>query len=160
MRDRPEAPPRAAIVLVAPLIPGNTGSVGRTCVALDLDLCLIRPYGFDLSEKSVRRAGLDYWKHVALHEYDDWDDFLTRRVPRAEAIHLFEEHGAASVYDVDFAPDAHLVFGRETTGLPPEVIARHPGRLVRLPMRSERIRSLNLANAATAAAYVALRGIL
>lgn len=159
MSDASGSAPRAAIVLVAPLIPGNTGTIGRTCVALDLDLCLVRPYGFDLTEKSVRRAGLDYWKHVALHEYDDWDDFLMRRAPRPEALHLFEEHGAASVYDVAFAPDAHLVFGCETTGLPPEVIDRHPGRLVRLPMRSAHVRSLNLANAATAAAYVALGGM-
>ena len=151
---------RAAIVLVTPEIAGNTGSVGRTCVALDLDLCLIRPYGFEITERNVRRAGLDYWKHVRLHEYDDWDDFLARRAPRPEALFLFEEFGARSFYDVDYPPDFHLVFGRETRGLPPDILTGHEDRIVRLPMRSPHIRSLNLANAATAAAYQAFRGVL
>ncbi|TFL18452.1 TrmH family RNA methyltransferase [Jannaschia formosa] len=149
---------RPALVLYQPEIPGNTGSVGRTCVALDLDLCLIRPYGFELSDRTVRRAGLDYWKHVRLHEFEDWDDFLTRRAPRAEALFLMEDFGAASAYETEFPEDFHLVFGRETTGLPAQVLA---GRAtLRLPMRSPHIRSLNLANAATAAAYLALRGRL
>ena len=151
---------RAAIVLVTPEIAGNTGSVGRTCVALDLDLCLIRPYGFEITERNVRRAGLDYWKHVRLHEYDDWDDFLARRAPRPEALFLFEEFGARSFYDVDYPSDFHLVFGRETRGLPPDILTGHEDRIVRLPMRSPHIRSLNLANAATAAAYQAFRGVL
>ena len=150
--------PGAAIVLFEPEIPGNTGSIGRSCVALDLDLCLIRPYGFELSDRTVRRAGLDYWKHVRLHEFDDWDDFLARRAPRPAALFLMEEFGAVSAYDADYPADVHLVFGRETTGLPPAVLA---GRAtLRLPMRSPHVRSLNLANAATAAAYLALRGRL
>ncbi|CUH12646.1 Putative tRNA (cytidine(34)-2'-O)-methyltransferase [Jannaschia seosinensis] len=151
---------RPAIVLVQPEIAGNTGSVGRTCVALDLDLCLVRPYGFEITDRNVRRAGLDYWKHVRLHEYDDWADFLTRRAPRPEALFPFEEYGSQSAYDVAFPPDFHLVFGRETVGLGPEVLEGRSGGIVRLPMRSPHIRSLNLANAATAAAYLALRGAL
>ncbi|MEM8824944.1 MAG: TrmH family RNA methyltransferase, partial [Pseudomonadota bacterium] len=93
---------RPAIVLVAPEIPGNTGTIGRTCVALDIDLCLVKPYGFELSDRTVRRAGLDYWKHVRLFEFDDWDDFLTRRAPRPDALFLWEDDGAASAYDVAF----------------------------------------------------------
>ena len=151
---------RPALVLHRPEIPGNTGTLGRTCVALDIDLCLIRPYGFELSDRTVRRAGLDYWKHVRLHEFDDWDDFLARRAPRPEALFLFEEFGAVSAYDAVFPADAHLVFGQETVGLPPEVLAGRAERTVRLPMRSPKIRSLNLANAATAAAYLALRSWL
>lgn len=151
---------RPAIVLVRPEIAGNTGAVGRTCVALDLDLCLIRPYGFEITDRSVRRAGLDYWKHVRLEEYDGWEDFLTRRAPDPRALYLFEDYGGRSVYDVRFAPDFHLVFGQETTGLSNEEILGREDRLVKLPMRSPHIRSLNLANAATAAAYQALRGIL
>lgn len=149
-----------AIVLVRPEIAGNTGAVGRTCVALDLDLCLVRPYGFEITDRAVRRAGLDYWRHVRLHEYDGWDDFVSRRAPRPDALFLFEDHGARSAYDVDFPPDAHLVFGQETVGLGPAEVAGREDRLVRLPMRSPHIRSLNLANAATAAAYLALRGVL
>lgn len=151
---------RPAIVLVRPEIAGNTGSVGRTCVALDLDLCLIRPYGFEITDRNVRRAGLDYWRHVRLHEYDDWEAFLRLRGPRPEALFLFEEYGAASLYERDYPADFHLVFGQETVGLPAAVIAGREDRLTRLPMRSPHIRSLNLANAATAAAYQALRGIL
>ncbi|WGH80157.1 tRNA (cytidine(34)-2'-O)-methyltransferase [Jannaschia ovalis] len=151
---------RPAIVLVQPEIAGNTGSVGRTCVALDLDLCLVKPYGFEITDRNVRRAGLDYWKHVRLHEYEDWEDFLIRRAPRPEALFLFEEYGTTSFYDADYPPDFHLVFGQETVGLPPAVTAGRADRMVRLPMRSPHIRSLNLANAATAAAYQALRGVL
>lgn len=149
---------RPAIVLHRPEIAGNTGSVGRTCVALDLDLCLIRPYGFEITDRNVRRAGLDYWKHVRLEEYDDWAGFLARRAPRPDALFLFEEFGATSVYDTEFPTDFHLVFGQETVGLPEAVMAGR--RIVKLPMRSPHIRSLNLANAATAAAYQALRGVL
>ena len=151
---------RAAVVLVRPEIAGNTGSVGRTCVALDLDLCLVRPYGFEISDRHLRRAGLDYWRHVRLHEYESWEDFLARRAPRPEATFLFEDDGARSAYDVAFPPDAHLVFGPESVGLGPAERAGREAGLVRLPMRSPHIRSLNLANAVTAAAYLALRGVL
>ena len=149
---------RAAIVLVRPEIAGNTGSVGRTCVALDLDLCLVRPYGFEITDRNLRRAGLDYWRHVRLHEYDDWADFLARRAPRPAALFAFEEFGETSVYDAAFPADAHLVFGSESVGLAAGVLASCVGGTLRLPMRSPHIRSLNLANAATAAAYLALRG--
>ena len=145
------------IVLVAPEIPGNTGTIGRTCVALDLELILIHPLGFDLSEKSVRRAGLDYWKHVRLTEFPDWETFLATRAPAREAMFFFEEDGTETVYDPDYPDDAYLVFGRETKGLPAEIINAYHDRVFRLPMRSPHIRSLNLANAATAVAYQALR---
>ena len=145
------------IVLVAPEIPGNTGTIGRTCVALDLELILIHPLGFDLSEKSVRRAGLDYWKHVRLTEYPDWSGFLQARAPSREALFFFEQDGAQSVYDPSYPDDAYLVFGRETKGLPAAITEAFPDRMFHLPMRSPHIRSLNLANAVTAVAYQALR---
>jgi tRNA (cytidine/uridine-2'-O-)-methyltransferase len=149
------------VVLVTPEIPGNTGSVGRTCVALDLELILIRPYGFDLHEKSVRRAGLDYWQHVRLAEYDDWAAFLADRAPRRDQLFFFEDDGAAgTVYAPDYPPDAYLVFGRETEGLQAAILAGRRDRVFRLPMRSRHIRSLNLANAATAVIYQAMRAYL
>lgn len=151
---------RMRVVLVTPEIPGNTGTIGRTCVALDLELILIRPYGFDLTEKSVRRAGLDYWKHVRLSEYDGWDEFLAARSPPRDRLFFFEDDGARSVYEPDYPPDAYLVFGRETRGLQPEILAGMEDRVFHLPMRSRHIRSLNLANAATAVVYQALRGQL
>ncbi len=145
------------LVLVAPEIPGNTGTIGRTCVALGLELILIKPYGFDISDKSVRRAGLDYWKHVRLSEYDDWQSFLADRAPRQEQLFFFEEWGARSFYEPDYPRDAYLVFGRETKGLAPEITQGLEDRVFHMPMRSPHIRSLNLANAATAAVYQAIR---
>jgi tRNA (cytidine/uridine-2'-O-)-methyltransferase len=149
-----------AIVLIQPEIPGNTGSVGRTCVALGMELILIHPLGFEITDTRVKRAGLDYWPHVHLTEYASWDAFLTARTPRAEQLFLFEEFGAKSFYEPDYPDDAMLVFGKETTGIPKPIIDRHADRLVKLPMRSDVIRSLNLANTVTAAAYQALRGKL
>jgi tRNA (cytidine/uridine-2'-O-)-methyltransferase len=152
------ASPDMKIVLVAPEIPGNTGTIGRTCVALGLELVLIRPYGFELSDKTVRRAGLDYWKHVRLSEYDSWAGFVADRAPRPDQLFLFEDDGAAgTVYDPDYPADAYLVFGRETVGLPDDIVVSHADRVFRLPMRSPHIRSLNLSNAVTAVAYQAMR---
>ncbi|UWQ21812.1 tRNA (cytidine(34)-2'-O)-methyltransferase [Jannaschia sp. W003] len=146
---------RPAIVLVRPLIPGNTGTIARTCAALEIDLCLVGPLGFEITDRAVRRAGLDYWPHVPLHRYDTWADFAARRPgPRF----AFEEWGETSAYDVAWPGDAQLLFGSETVGLPPEAL--EGARAVRLPMRSPHVRSLNLANAATAAAYIAFRGLL
>ncbi len=149
------------VVLVHPEIPGNTGTIGRTCVALNLELIVIHPLGFDLTEKSVRRAGLDYWKHVRLTEYDSWADFMADRTPREDQLFLFEDDGAGgSVYGADFPPDAYLVFGKETKGLPSEVLEGRANRTFYLPMLSPHIRSLNLANAATAVVYQAMRSYL
>jgi len=148
---------RPTIVLVQPEIPGNTGSIGRTCVALDMDLVLIRPLGFDISESAVKRAGLDYWKHVRLAEFDSFAEFLALRKVRNEQLFLFAKDAPRSFYDPEYPDDAVLVFGRETKGLAPELRDEFAERLVSLPMRSPHIRSLNLANAVTAAAYQALR---
>ena len=147
-----------SIILIQPEIPGNTGAVGRTCVALGMELILIHPLGFDISDKRVKRSGLDYWPHVHLTEYASWDAFLEARSPRPEQLFLFEEFGARSFYEPDYPEDAFLVFGQETKGIPRVIIDRHPDRLFKLPMRSEVIRSLNLANTVSAAAYQALRG--
>lgn len=149
-----------SIVLVHPEIPHNTGAVGRTCVALDLELVLIRPYGFLLSDRQLKRAGLDYWQHVRLAEFASWDAFLAQRAPRKDQLFLFEEYGSRSFYEPDYPDDAYLVFGSETKGLPQAIIEQHLDRLFHLPMRSDKVRSLNLANTVTAAAYQALRGRL
>lgn len=154
------ARPSMKVVLIQPEIPGNTGTIGRTCVALDLELILIRPYGFDITEKSVRRAGLDYWQHVRLSEYDDWVAFLADRAPPRDSLFFLENDGVETVYDPDYPQDAYLVFGRETTGVPREILEGMADRTFRLPMRSPHIRSLNLANAATAVVYQAMRAYL
>lgn len=160
MSDAGTPPVDMKVVLVTPEIPGNTGTIGRSCVALDLELILIRPYGFSIDDKAVRRAGLDYWKHVRLTEYDDWQAFIGDRAPRRDQMFFFEQDGIGTVYDPVYPPDAYLIFGRETKGLQPEILDGHGDRIFRLPMRSAHIRSLNLANAATAVCYQAMRGYL
>jgi tRNA (cytidine/uridine-2'-O-)-methyltransferase len=151
---------RPSIVLVHPEIPHNTGAVGRTCVALDMELVLIHPLGFEISDKHLRRSGLDYWQHVRLAQFDSWEEFLAERAPRRDQLFLFEEYGARSFYEPEYPDDACLVFGRETKGLPDTITAPLADRLFRLPMRSEHIRSLNLSNTVAVAAYQALRGKL
>ncbi len=145
------------VVLVTPEIPFNTGAIGRTCVAMDMELILIKPYGFSLDEKSVRRAGTDYWKHVHLSEYDNWQDFLTVRQPAHDALYFFEEHGAQSVFEPVYQPDCFLVFGCESAGLPAQILRGSEDRVFNLPMRNPLVRSLNLANVATAVVYQAMR---
>lgn len=145
------------IVLVTPEIPWNTGAIGRTCVALNLELILIKPLGFSLDEKSVRRAGTDYWKHVTLTIYDDWQSFIDARKPARDQLSFFEEHGAQSLYEPEYDPDGYLVFGCESAGLPDGVLDGMEDRTFHLPMLSEKVRSLNLANVATAVIFQAMR---
>lgn len=149
--------PHMKLVLVKPEIPWNTGAIGRTCVALNLELILIKPYGFSLDEKSVRRAGTDYWKHVHLSEYDNWQHFLDKRQPPRDALYFFEENGAQNFYTPDYDPDGYLVFGCESKGLPIAILDGLEDRIFNLPMRDTRVRSLNLANVATAVIYQAMR---
>ncbi|WP_026480961.1 tRNA (cytidine(34)-2'-O)-methyltransferase [Ahrensia sp. 13_GOM-1096m] len=149
--------PRMKIVLVTPEIPYNTGAIGRTCVALNLELILIKPFGFSLEEKAVRRAGMDYWKHVQLTQYESWEDFLETRKPARDSLYFFEEHGAQSVYEPDYQQDGYLVFGCESKGLPMTILDDMKDRVFNLPMLNPVVRSLNLANTATAVIYQAMR---
>lgn len=150
---------RLCVVLFEPEIPGNTGSIGRTCVALNIELILIKPYGFDLSEKKLRRAGLDYWKFLKLHECENFDDFINRFSPEDHEIFLFENQASENFCQTKFNPhlkNLYFVFGSETSGLSVEIIERYSHRFFSLPMFSPNIRSLNLANATTAAIYIEL----
>ena len=158
MSDRPQGDMK--IVLVHPEIPGNTGTIGRTCVALNLELILIKPYGFDISEKSVRRAGLDYWHHVRLSEYADWQSFVAARAPQHNQMFFFEDYGVATVYAPEYPADAYLIFGNESQGLPPSILAGQKDRVFCLPMRGPYIRSLNLSNAVAAVVYQAMARFL
>ena len=149
--------PCMKMVLVTPEIPYNTGAIGRTCVALNLELILIKPYGFSLDEKAVRRAGTDYWKYVNLTEFESWQAFLADRKPSREGLYFFEEHGAQSIYTPEYQDDAYLVFGCESKGLPTEMLEGMDDRVFNLPMLDKRVRSLNLANVAAAVVYQAMR---
>jgi len=146
-----------SIVLVSPEIPGNTGSIGRTCLALGIELILIHPLGFDLDEKSVRRAGLDYWKHVKLTQFQTWKEFISTRKPSSNQLHFFTKTAKTTFFDVQFPNQSYLIFGSETSGLPPELLESPEHIKLSLPMFSEHVRSLNLSNAATAVAYECLR---
>lgn len=146
-----------SVVLVEPEIPGNTGSIGRTCLALGVELILIKPYGFDLNEQSVRRAGLDYWKFVNITEYSSWDEFLEQKIPPEESLIYFSKAANKTYYHAPYCEGCYLVFGNETKGLDQKITARNKSRLYRLPIYSEHVRSLNLSNAATAACYEAVR---
>ena len=146
---------RFHIVLVAPEIPQNTGTIGRLCVSTDTSLHLIKPLGFSLEDKFLRRAGLDYWEHLAPSVYENWEEFLERN-PGAE-LHFLSTRGERSYWDVPYRPGDYLVFGRESSGLPPEFYNRYRDRLHRIPMPGKYHRSLNLANAASIVLYEALR---
>lgn len=142
------------IVLHQPDIPQNTGNIGRTCVAVGAKLWLIRPLGFRLDEKHLRRAGMDYWPHLDWQVVESWEE-LVRLLPDRN-FWLIEECGDKLVWEGSFSPGDVLVFGSETRGLPPGILAGYPGRILKFPMR-ENVRSLNLASTAAAAIYEALR---
>ncbi len=145
------------IVLHSPEIPGNTGSIGRTCIALNLRLILIKPLGFDLSEKALRRAGLDYWKYVNLTVYENFSDYLKKENPKE--LFFFSKTSKQIYFDAPFEKDCHLIFGSETKGLPQEILIQYSQNTYSLPMYSDKVRSLNLSNVATTVAYEALRKI-
>ena len=142
------------IVLVEPEIPQNTGNIARTCAATGCELHLIRPLGFEISDKQLRRAGLDYWKLVQVHIYDSLDEFYAAH-PQAHCF-FFTTKAKKTYSEVKYEAGDFLVFGKETKGLPEELLVEHPETCVRIPMIEES-RSLNLSNSAAIAVYEALR---
>lgn len=142
------------IVLFEPEIPANTGNIGRTCVATNTRLHLIEPLGFRLDEKSLKRAGMDYWKDLDVTTYIDFDDFLSKN-PGAKIYMATTK--ALNVYtDVEYEPDCYIMFGKESAGIPEEILVRHKENCIRIPMASD-IRSLNLGNSVAIVLYEALR---
>jgi tRNA (cytidine/uridine-2'-O-)-methyltransferase len=146
------------IVLVEPQIPPNTGNIGRLCIATRSKFHLVKPLGFDITEKAVRRAGLDYWKHVDLTLHESFADFRAS-LPADARLWFFTKFAERSIYSAEFKDGDYLVFGKETTGLPKEVHQNEPkDRLLRVPMPgSDIVRSLNLAGTVHIALYEALR---
>ena len=142
------------VVLMEPEIPPNTGNVSRTCVVTGSVLHLVRPLGFSLEDRYLRRAGLDYWRDLDLHVHDDWD--ACRAGLGERRLHLFTAHGTTAHTAVRFGPNDALVFGRESSGLPQGLLAQYPGQWVRIPLRPGQ-RSLNLGNAVAIGVYEALR---
>ncbi|MCD8196676.1 MAG: tRNA (cytidine(34)-2'-O)-methyltransferase [Lachnospiraceae bacterium] len=142
------------IVLYEPEIPANTGNIGRTCVATGSRLHLIEPLGFRIGEKDLRRAGMDYWKDLDVTTYLDYEDFLARN-PGAK-IYMATTKGPNLYTDTHFEQDCYLMFGKESAGLPEELLRDNQERAIRIPMNPD-IRSLNLSNSVAIVLYEALR---
>lgn len=142
------------IVLFEPEIPANTGNIGRTCVATNTRLHLIEPLGFRLDEKSLKRAGMDYWKNLDVTTYIDFNDFMEKN-PGAKIYMATTK--APNVYtDVAYEPDCYIMFGKESAGIPEEILVNHKEESIRIPMVGD-IRSLNLGNSVAIVLYEALR---
>ena len=142
------------IVLLEPQIPQNTGNIARTCAATGASLHLIRPMGFEVDDKKLKRAGLDYWHQLDITYYDGWEDFISKN-PDAE-LYYFSTKARRIYTDVTYPQKVYLVFGREDAGLPEEILLANREHCVRLPMR-DNLRSLNLSNTAAIAVYEVLR---
>ena len=142
------------IVLFEPEIPANTGNIGRTCVATGTRLHLIEPLGFRLNEKSIKRAGMDYWEHLDVTRYINFEEFLEKN-PGAK-IYMATTKGQHVYTEVNYEPDCYIIFGKESAGIPEEILVEHPDNCIRIPMLSE-IRSLNLSNSVAVVLYEALR---
>lgn len=142
------------IVLLEPEIPANTGNIGRTCVAAGARLHLIEPMGFRISQKEVKRAGLDYWDKLDVTVYDSYSDFLEKN-PGAK-IYFATTKAKHTYAEVSFEEDSYIMFGKESAGIPEEILVQHPEECIRIPMFGE-IRSLNLSNSVAIVLYEALR---
>ena len=142
------------VVLVEPEIPSNTGNIARTCAATGSVLHLIKPLGFDISDKAVKRAGLDYWHLVDVRVYEDLADFFSKN--DVSCMRLFSTKAPRSYTDASYPEECYLFFGKETKGLPEDFLAAHYDDCVRIPIRAE-ARSLNLGNSAAIGVFEALR---
>ncbi|MEM1060108.1 MAG: tRNA (cytidine(34)-2'-O)-methyltransferase [Verrucomicrobiota bacterium] len=149
------ARPPFHIVLVEPEIPPNTGNIARLCAATGAALHLIEPLGFDLDDRQLKRAGMDYWQRVDWRTWPGWEAFLDGARP--ERLHLFTTKAAKSYWDARYREGDWLIFGRETKGLPESLRTRHAGQCVRIPIAQEESRSLNLATSVGIGLYEALR---
>lgn len=142
------------IVLLEPEMPANTGNIGRTCVATGTKLHLIEPLGFSLSEKALKRAGMDYWSQLEVERYVNYEDFLQRN-PGAK-IYMATTKAKKIYSEASYEPDCYIMFGKESAGIPEEILVEHPEECVRIPMIGE-TRSLNLSNSVAIVLYEALR---
>jgi RNA methyltransferase, trmH family, group 2 len=142
------------IVLYEPEIPANTGNIGRTCVATGTSLHLIKPLGFDISDKAVRRAGMDYWKELDLHVYENFEEFVEKN-PGAR-IYMATTKARKAYTEVEYKGNDFIMFGKESAGIPEEILVKYEETSVRIPMIGE-IRSLNLSNSVSIILYEALR---
>ena len=145
------------IVLFEPEIPNNTGNIGRLALATGSNLHLVKPFGFELDNKRLKRAGLDYWPHINLFIYESVDEFYD--IHSKKNMVYFSSHGTRDHWSIDYQDELFLVFGKESAGLSEEIIKNNQDKLYKIPLFSPHIRSLNLANAVGIAVYEGLRNI-
>ena len=145
------------IVLIEPEIPNNTGNIGRLALATGSTLHLVKPFGFEINDKRLKRAGLDYWQHLEVIYYDNIEDFFSKNND-AKMVFL-SSHGKKAHWDISFEDNMFLVFGKESVGLPKPLIESHKTQLFKIPLYSDAIRSLNLANCVGIVVYEGLKQI-
>lgn len=143
------------IVLIEPEIPMNTGNIGRLSLASGCNLHLVKPFGFEIDDSRLKRAGLDYWKHISLFIYDSIEDFFLKN--ESKDMVFLSSHGEKDYYSIDFKEDMFFVFGKESVGLPKNIINEHMDKVYKIPLLSPHIRSLNLANAVSVVVYEGIR---
>jgi len=146
------------IVLIEPEIPMNTGNIGRLSLAAGANLHLVKPFGFELDDKRVKRAGLDYWKHISLEIHESTDEFFDKY--RKKEMAFFSSHGNKGYCELDYKEDMFLIFGKESLGLANNIIQANEEECYKIPLHSSHIRSLNLANAVSVVVYEGLRQLL
>lgn len=144
------------IVLLEPEMPANTGNIGRTCLATGSKLHLIEPMGFRINDKMLKRAGLDYWDKLDVSIYDCYEDFLEQNPRARERMYMASTKSKQNYTDVHYEPDAYIMFGKESAGIPEEILVQSQETAIRIPMNRE-IRSLNLSNSVAIVLYEALR---
>lgn len=145
------------IVLIEPEIPMNTGNIGRLSLASGSSLHLVKPFGFELSDKRLKRAGLDYWKHISLFMYEDIDDFFLKN--KGGKFVYLSSHGIQDYCSIDFEDHMFFIFGKESVGLPKDMINANSDLVYNIPIHSPHIRSLNLANAVSIVVYEGIRSL-
>lgn len=145
------------IVLIEPEIPMNTGNIGRLSLASGSNLHLVKPFGFELSDARLKRAGLDYWKHISLFIYEDIHDFYSKN--KGEHFVYLSSHGAQDYCSIAYKDNMFLVFGKESVGLPESIVSENLNLLYNIPIFSTHVRSLNLANAVSIVVYEGIRNV-
>ncbi len=143
------------IALIEPEIPNNTGNIGRLALATGSRLHLVKPFGFEIDDKRLKRAGLDYWQHIEVIYYDNIESFIETN--RSSKMVFLSSHGTKSHWDIQYEDELFLVFGKESVGLSKDIIQKYQDRLFKIQMFSDKIRSLNLANAVSITVYEGLR---
>lgn len=143
------------IVLIEPEIPNNTGNIGRLALATRSKLHLVKPFGFEIDDKKLKRAGLDYWKHIEVIYYQNTEEFF--KINKNENMIFLSSHGEKNYWNIKFEDNLFLVFGKESVGLSDDITNINKANLYKIPMYSKNIRSLNLANAVSVITYEGLR---